>query len=152
MIEAPHGEDIWAAQGPNDWVCITTNCTLRKDGRLVMGGGIALEAAQRFPWLPLALGEDVKRNGANVVTHTIGRTIAFPVKYDVAHPADLELIEMSTARLAYMVLKHRVFFPSLPERILIPRPGCGLGNRTWEEVRPILERHLVGDRYVIFSK
>lgn len=146
--------DIWEAQGPKDFVVITTNTTCRKDGCLVMGAGIAKEAAQKFKWLPLALGQDIKRNGAQVEVYHPIRLIAFPVKYDWRVPADLNLIRQSTKQLLHKVERLQLLLR--PEngdvRILIPRPGCGNGQREWSEVEPILRQYLDDDRYVIFHK
>jgi hypothetical protein len=41
--------NMWSAYPQADLFLITTNSTLKNDGCLVMGKGIALEAAQRFP-------------------------------------------------------------------------------------------------------
>lgn len=142
--------DIWEAKGPADYVCVTTNGTVRKDGSLVMGGGIALEAAQRYPWLPKVLGECVERSGLQVEWFGPIQLIAFPVKYKVHLDADLHLIEKSTHELVHYI--DRVKLPITPIRILIPRPGCGLGRLSWDKVKPVLERYLTDDRYVIFSK
>ncbi len=53
--------DIW--QSGADVICVTTNGVLRKNGDLVMGAGIALEAKKRYPRLPAFLGGCVKRCG-----------------------------------------------------------------------------------------
>lgn len=46
-----------------DYVCITTNSILNKNGELVMGAGVALEAKQRFPELPKVYGSKIKKDG-----------------------------------------------------------------------------------------
>ena len=46
-----------------DYICITTNSILNKNGELVMGAGVALEAKQRFPELPKVYGSKIKKMG-----------------------------------------------------------------------------------------
>lgn len=139
--------NIWDAIHPQDWVAITTNSTLRKDGALVMGRGIALEAKERWPWLPKLAGELIRTHGLRVEKiHTkTERIVLFPVKYEFYLPAQLPLIEQSTKQLVELE-------PSLEGgRILLGRPGCGNGKLDWLEVEPILKSLLVSDRFVVFS-
>lgn len=156
MIELK--ENIWEAQGPLDYVTVLTNGTVRKDGQLVMGAGIALEAKKRFPWMPKALGEAIRRNGLKIEIFQQSRIIAFPTKYEVFNPySSIGLIEKSLVELL-ATIKHWSANPDyLPGfvaggRILIPRPGCGLGGLHWEnQVKPLLHHYLIDDRFVIYS-
>lgn len=97
MIEAEG--DIWSARRDQDWVVITTNGAVRKDGACVMGAGIAKEAARLYPWLPKALGQCIKNNGMQVEAFPPTRLIMFPVKYHWSEDANLMLIETSAAQL-----------------------------------------------------
>jgi hypothetical protein len=147
--------DIWAAQGSKDWVCITTCGTLRKDGCLVMGAGIAKEAATRYPWLQKAAGEALVRNGLQVEFFNKDRLILFPTKFQYYEDSNLSLIENSAFQLTVKLNRMNLLGPAgillPPTRMLIPRPGCGNGRRGWAEVAPILDKYLVGDGYVIFN-
>lgn len=145
--------NIWEDRKPEDFIVITTNGTIQKNGHLVMGGGIAKEAKELYRWLPEAIGQDIIRNGLQVEVYIQPRLIIFPVKYHVWQDADLNLIEHSTKQLLQKVDSLQLLLRPENEsiRILIPRPGCGLGNLKWENVKPILERYLCDDRFVIFS-
>lgn len=139
--------NIWDAITPDDWVAITTNCTIRNDGALVMGRGIALEAKKKWPWLPKLVGEMITQRGLQVekIQTKTEKIIIFPVKYEFYLPASLNLIAKSTKELATML-------PSLRSgRILMGRPGCGNGKLDWVEVEPILRTYLTDDRVVVFS-
>jgi O-acetyl-ADP-ribose deacetylase (regulator of RNase III) len=56
----PVQQDIWLSEA--DLICIPTNSTLDKNGRLVMGAGLALQAKRRHPELPLLFGDQIKRH------------------------------------------------------------------------------------------
>lgn len=117
-----------------------------------MGGGIAKEFARRFPQLPSIFGLYVLYEGNRVQMTTLGNhedrrwVIAFPTKHDWKAPSTLELIETSCQQLVADVNE---FHPGW-KRILMPRPGCGLGGLKWADVKPILERYL-DDRFVIIT-
>ena len=57
--------NMWDAYGECDLFCITTNSTLTNDDRLIMGGGIAREALDRFPGIDLACGAAIKEYGTH---------------------------------------------------------------------------------------
>jgi len=132
-----------------DVVCITTNGSVKTDGRAVMGRGCAKQAAELFPELPLILGEKLQTFGNYL--HYLkyyedrGYTIcSFPVKkYWTDIQADLKLIEQSCKDLVES---------TMPEvSVALVRPGCGCGARNWEkEVKPLLEKYL-DNRFIIVS-
>jgi hypothetical protein len=51
--------DIWSVYEQADLFLITTNATLKGNGALVMGRGLARQARDRFPGLDLALGQAI---------------------------------------------------------------------------------------------
>lgn len=115
-------------------LCITTNGTLRKDGACVMGRGVARQAMQLYPKLPKELGGFLKLFGNRIfffqtAQHTL---LTFPVKHNWWEKADLQLITQSVKEL--QELSSRMGNPI----IYLPRPGCGNGGRTWEEVKPLV--------------
>ena len=134
--------------------CITTNGTVKANGELVMGRGCALEAKQRVSWLPKELGSRIKSWGNRVfsvgyIANIDTILISFPVKNHWSDKADLDLIERSANQLVYML---RPELYNKFDRILLPCPGCGLGQRDWEtEVKPIL-KDILNDRFTIISK
>jgi hypothetical protein len=115
---------------------ITTNGTTRGDGLAVMGRGCALEAKKRYPKLARLLGERLRVRGNHVQFFSdreLGDRIGlftFPVKHRWDKPADLDLIRRSTDEFARQLLASSTY--------VMPRPGCGNGNRTWAEVQPIV--------------
>lgn len=130
--------ELWDYYGKRGYVvCITTNGTVKKDGAAVMGRGCAKEATQRFPGIDKQLGERLQRCGNNchallnpdkkIVTQT------FPTKHNWWEPSDLDLIRRSAIQLGGLAsMAVNLIF-------ILPRPGCGNGQRTWAEVKPLLE-------------
>ena len=55
--------DIWDYHAKGHWVGITTNAVTKENGEAVMGRGIALQAAQRFPLLARQLGAKLRHDG-----------------------------------------------------------------------------------------
>ena len=133
-----------------DVICITTNGSVKKDGRAVMGRGCALEAKEMFPELPLLLGNSLETFGNFLHylkyypehKYTI---CAFPVKHAWNDKqADLKLIEQSCKDLAESTMESVV--------VALPRPGCGCGQRDWEkEVKPILEKYFKTDNFIVVN-
>jgi hypothetical protein len=130
-----------------DVVCVTTNGSVRSDGRAVMGYGCAADAALLFPELPLLLGTWIQSVGNHF--HYLkyyeerGYTIAaFPVKNSWQdEKADLKLIEQSCKDLVESLA------PDL--KVVLPKIGCGAGKLDWEnQVKPLLEKYL-DDRFTI---
>jgi len=130
-----------------DVVCVTTNGSLKADGRAVMGAGCAKQAAEMFPELPLILGTKLQTFGNYL--HYLkyyedrGYTIcSFPVKHFWQdQQADLKLIEASCKDLVESTM------PDV--KVALVRPGCGVGRRDWEtEVKPLLSKYL-DDRFIV---
>ena len=139
--------DGLASAGP-DAICITTNGTVKAGGAAVMGRGCAKEATLIYPGIAVQLGAQIEEDG-NVVQ--IIRVIsdlplvAFPVKHAWHERADLDLIAASARQLMALVDLHGW------QEVRLPRPGCGNGGRTWDEVEPILAP-ILDDRVVVVYK
>lgn len=56
--------DMWSAYDGADLFLVTTNGVVTRDGKLVMGAGIARQARDRFPGLDEALGKAALAAGA----------------------------------------------------------------------------------------
>jgi hypothetical protein len=132
MLEAK--ADLWTY--PCDYRGIPTNLVTKKNGHLVMGAGVAKQAAERYPELPETWGEFTRALGGGVFVDDEFNLFAFPTKHHWREPSSLSLIEKSARELEWFALD--------PERsaktFAMPRPGCGLGGLKWEEVRPLLVR------------
>jgi len=142
--------DLWDAGAVADAVVITTNGTVKRNGQGVMGRGCAWEAAQRWRWLPLALGTSITTIGNHCVLFqraVNGRAmvVSFPVKHAWHEKADLVLIEQSADELQALA---EMFNWTM---VVLPRPGCGNGQRTWDEVRPVIAPYL-DNRFVVVTK
>ena len=140
--------DIWDFHKQGKWIVITTNGTVKNNGEAVMGRGLALQAAKKFPGLALRLGKVIKQTG-NYLHHD-GSTglIFFPVKHNWWERADMVLIEESTKELLDLFNNHITDYP-FP--IYLVRPGCGNGKLNWKDVKPILEKYL-DDRFVVINR
>jgi len=51
--------NMWSAYDDADLFVLTTNATIKRNGALVMGRGIARQARNRFPGLDTALGQQI---------------------------------------------------------------------------------------------
>lgn len=125
-------------------VCFTSNFTVRKDGKAVMGAGVAKVFKEAFEGLDVMFGDIIKHNTDNV-TRDLGdwqldnrkvRVIAYPTKNHWSEYSNLELIQKSAKGLKHLVEGD----PSLQEGvILLPRPGCHHGGLKWEDVKQVIE-------------
>ena len=143
--------DIWESGA--EAICVTTNGVVKKDGTLVMGAGIAKQAATRFEHLARDLGKHVMSEG-NIpaiinVWHTSPFVISFPTKHHWKDPSDLGLVTESARR----ILKIADSFAKIDlnlKSIATVRPGCGHGQLDWEQVRPALA-DIFDDRFTVWS-
>lgn len=139
---------------PTDAICVTTNGVIRKDGRAVMGKGIALEATKRFAFIANDLGLYLRKYGnrpfnmgkrVDMLTNKYVNVITFPTKHDWHDRSDIELIRTSAMHLVNMADKFKF------GTIYLPRPGCANGGLSWEQlVRPTIAP-ILDDRFVIVS-
>ncbi|KKN82297.1 hypothetical protein LCGC14_0311100 [marine sediment metagenome] len=137
---------------PADARVITTNGFVKKDGRAVMGRGIAYEAKQRYPDIDLWLGAMIRREG-NIVSPLYwglgdwGREalVSFPVKHNWWEKADTFLI----TRSAFQLMSLADLQPSW-KIICMPRPGCGNGRLDWVDVKMMIDP-ILDDRFHVFS-
>lgn len=135
MLDVVHG-DIWGeyTRRPDVYLVIPTNGSVRRDGCAVMGRGLALQAARRFPEISMVLGHALQDSGlyGPRVVLLPHRLLAFPVKWNWNESADLDLIERSAGKLAAWLRRSE-------ESIVMPCVGCGNGRLAWARVRLRLE-------------
>lgn len=151
--------DLWAAGDAADAVVITTNGTITGRGLGVMGRGCALEAATRYN----ATRRSTGRHRQMTLQRLLGRYLAergnhvgvllppppvtlvvFPVKHEWMQEADPVLISQSVHEL--IALADRLGWT----RVVLPRPGCGNGGLTWDQVRPLC--YPLDDRFLVVTK
>ncbi len=131
-----------------DALVIPTNGDVNRRGEAVMGRGVALQAARRWPLLPKVLAELLRNEGNHVFDvykpRRLPTLLTFPVKHHWRERAELDLIRRSVLELVAKVdrLEYR--------RVALPRVGCGNGSLDWEDVLPILVRYL-DNRFILVS-
>lgn len=144
--------NIWESGA--DIICVTTNGIVKKDGRLVMGAGIARVARDKYPDFDYYLGECVRAFGNKPHLYSlpdaIGMLCSFPTKHHWKEDSDLNLIEESCKELVQITNKTEEVF-GRPIRVALTRPGCGCGSLWWEDVKPVIERYL-DERFEIWTK
>jgi hypothetical protein len=125
-------------------VCITTNGIIKKNGELVMGAGIALQAKQRFPTLPRKLGNAVKVYGNCTLYLPEERLFSFPTKHDWCDPSDINLIASSALQLVQLTNT-----PALGiTQVFLPKPGCANGQLSWSKVNAVISG-VLDDRFTV---
>ncbi|SRR6266516_1571837 len=135
--------DIWDYSG-RGVIAITTNGSVARDGRAIFGRGVAKQAALRFAGLAEILGRRLSEQGNHV--YDLGNGIVtFPVEETPWSQPDLRIIARSAEEL------RRLADRSGWERIVVPRPGCGGGGLSWQDVRPLLETCL-DHRFLVISQ
>jgi hypothetical protein len=164
-----------------DAICISTNGFVKKSGEAVMGRGCAQEAKKRWPGIEYELGRCIRQRGniahriasptnsqwpipytivsfpvkpkkfyptadrSNVVRHQRDRMRAGEPAPGWAAVADLELIKQSALDLVSMADTMGW------SHIVLPRPGCGHGELSWEDqVKPVLEE-ILDDRFSVIT-
>lgn len=148
MIRSERG-NLWDYEKTH-YLVIPTNIGWTKDGKNVMGRGLALQAAKRYPYLAKWYGLwcQERKERTPVLVYREGPLILFPVKpLDQAHPsfswkkkADLGLIERSAKELAAV---------KVDRPVAVSMVGCGNGGLEMSLVRPILDRHLSDERFTL---
>ena len=164
--------NMWAYAGGVDVISVTTNGFVKKDGLAVMGCGCAQQASEHYRDLSLILGSRilshgnvphylltdngtdlwsfpvklarVRFDGSNVVSHmcdqfTIGESVP-----GWASIADRNLIRESAISLVKAADRF------LWSKVLLPRPGCGAGELSWEIVRRDLSE-ILDNRFAIIT-
>jgi hypothetical protein len=138
-----------------DALVCTTNKMVKRNGRLVMGAGIAREFRDRFYDLDLRWGQRLKSGGHDngfmvssaYISHGGERLIhfvAFPTKEHWKQDSILDLIRCSALTLESVanIMGWR--------NVLMTRPGCGMGNLEWPLVREKIG--FLDDRFKVISK
>lgn len=139
--------DIFA-QYDADAICVTTNTECDRYGMAIMGKGLALSFAKRYPTLKAFFGEDIRyRNGKVFIARVPNEDRAivnFPTKWEWRNPSSLELIKASALALVRLADFHKW------EKVVLTRPGCGLGGLKWEDVKRVIEP-ILDDRFYIIT-
>lgn len=106
-------------------------------GELVMGKGIALEAKNRYPNLPIQAGNLVKNAGNYTFVFPEYKLITFPTKNNWRDKSDIDLIQRSIDQLLYVIDNHDEL---AIDKIYAPLIGCGNGGLKWEYVSSMISK------------
>lgn len=144
--------DLWRLHTKGCWVVVTTNIGWKSDGANVMGAGVAKQAAERFPDLPLWYGTLCRkyREEVGAVLYNPGRLVLIPTKplnrvapqLSWQQDSSLELVEQSVLQLAQVLVEERF-------TVAMGYPGCGNGNLQVAKVKPMLLKHLANPKVII---
>jgi hypothetical protein len=138
--------DIWQLYNLNNFIVITTNGFVKKNGEAVMGAGIAYQARNRFSGLAYALGKSISVNGNVPLINVHYRIITLPTKDHWINESNLLLIEDGLKIIIQIVNELDI------KEVCMPRPGCGNGMKDWEsEVKPICKK-LLDNRFIICNR
>lgn len=139
--------DMWSIEC--DAFCITTNGIVKRDGKAVMGAGVARQARDKFTGIDAVLGNLIRNHGnvcqVIVDVPSYPALVAFPTKNDYRNPSTFELIETSAHQLV------RIATEKGWTKVILPRPGCNNGRLNWSDVRQSLEP-ILDDRFFIISR
>jgi hypothetical protein len=151
-------------RAPGSWLVITTNGHVR-DGRLVMGAGVAGAAKRKFPGLDQRLGRLVSTHGNVPIALRDTRILTWPTKPNshtiaggqshagwmcvarIDDPSCLNEVKRLTAASGLRLIE-LVDQLDITGHIFTPRPGCGLGGLDWGQVGPWM-RQRFDDRFVV---
>jgi len=136
--------NIWDYWQKGYVIVIPTNRTIKKDGSLVMGKGLAYQCKNKFENIEYQWGAQITQSCEIIpqIFYDARRLIYFPVKYNWWEKADLDLIRHSIIELKSLLIE------GIVEKIAIPKVGCGNGQLNWKEVEPILDKYL-NDRFIV---
>jgi hypothetical protein len=141
--------DLWDHyREANSYILIPVNMDRKRNGRAVMGRGVAAQAKHRIPGIDSELGRflGLLINGSPLGTVQIAPGVAtFVTKRHWYEKSTLILIETSARRLA-TTARFNLF-----RTFYLPRPGCGNGGLRWEDVRAVIAP-ILPDNVVIVSK
>ncbi len=121
-----------------DAICFTSNRSLDTHCNLIMGAGIAKQFKDKFPHLPAEFGARALTDGSFnglMVSDSVSDfyIVAFPTKNHWKENSDLTLIKNSFNILTMLLCTMGW------KKVLMTRPGCGLGKLDWEkDVKPLV--------------
>ena len=134
-------KNMWDDYDKADLFLITTNSFIKKNGELVMGRGIAKEAKDRFPQLPVYAGKIIKEKcghlgvyGFYVSRHwPLTKIGLFQTKRHWRDNASIDLIKMSLTGLDFWLIGRE------DKIVCLNFPGIGNGGLERDQVLALLE-------------
>lgn len=145
--------NLW--DSTDDYILVTTNAFIKKNGCLVMGRGAAKDVATADPYFPYLAGQCIlggsypkhPRTGVSIYgVILVNRIGLFQVKYNWWEEADLDLIKMSTDELMTLLNSG----PLINKTVSMNYPGIGNGRLKEVDVYPIIQR--LPDSVTVYKK
>jgi hypothetical protein len=139
---------MWSQFGRTTLLLVTINTTISPNGELIMGAGIAKQAASRIPYIKKDFGEALESPSRAAralplcyahygsVPQLVGGFITKTSPWDNAH---LSLTRNSTVSLFNWMTNFKMASPRQPLRVDLNFPGIGLGGLERDDVRPIID-------------
>lgn len=133
--------NMWDVWDEADLFLITANASIDKDGSLVMGADIALQARDRFPGLSARLGAQISTICGNHGAYYLlisknwprAKFGLFQTKRSWQYRATTNLIQGSTTALKWWAALHH------DKQVHLNYPGIGNGGLVKELVYPIIK-------------
>ncbi len=141
--------DIWDYTNKG-WIVVTTNSVIKSNGEAVMGAGIALQAAKRFPSLPKELADCMISVGHKIHYFLEYGIVAYPTKRHWKDKSDLDLIIAGAIQLKEDVKTFR--YQQRPVKYFLPRLGCGNGGLEWHNVADAVRPYLDEPEFTFVSQ
>ena len=141
--------NIWDSQFDGYWRVIPINTTLNKNGFLIMGAGLAKEAAERYIGLAKLWGSYYSLKPETLLQIFYAKKLlGLPTKYHWKDRSSLELIERILIELQSFI---SVKDDSLGT--ICPQLGCGLGGLDWKsQVKPLVEKYFKNaDNFIVVN-
>lgn len=126
MIVEPGG-DMWAHHKDGRYAVIPTNLAVKANGEAIMGAGVALQAARRWPHLPVRYGASINAGHTRLACHD-ERLLLAPTKHHWKQDANLELVIETINAIA-------TWAADSGAPLVTPALGCGLGGLAWDDIR-----------------
>lgn len=156
--------NIFDYVGKADCICVTTNGTIKSNGELVMGAGVAKQFYDKYKDLGIAriLANKLYRGTPLKTMHVVNSkdnicykaidakdnngtyVLSFPTKNHFMDKGDLELIKRSAHRAMLFADMYNL------KNIIIPSPGTGCGQLDEEDVYEALN-DILDERFTIIK-
>ena len=148
--------DIFSTLGRADALCVTTNGVIKRNGELVMGAGIALQAKQRFPGIAI---EAAKGVGKGHDSHVRPIHLFKPDEDSlhptmiVALPTKLHFKDSSPLDLVIRSLKELVSLTDIMQwkAVVLTQPGCGHGGLKWNYMEALCSK-ILDNRFYVYVR
>lgn len=147
MQTIPYIDIFTCPNGPTEAMCVTTNGMIKKNGRAVMGRGIALSVNTKYH-VDNILAKHSRTNGnipADLGIYDGFHVLSFPTKNNWRDNSSIELIKNSAQELVKLADSLGL------TKIYLTKPGCTNGHLDWlSTVKPEIS-NILDDRFIVIE-